>query len=118
MNPVKSAVRTPVIAALTVITLFLSLILSASAAETEQEKESPWLLVPTISSDPKLGSAVGFMGGYLKKFDKASPASMFGIMGSYSDTDSFFYGAFTRSYFDDDRQRITAALINGKVIRR
>jgi hypothetical protein len=115
MTTVKSTVRTPIMAALTVITLLLSLILSTSAAETEQEKESPWLLVPTISSDPKLGSAVGFMSGYLKKFDKASPTSMFGIMGSYSDTDSFFYGAFTRSYFDDDRQRITAALINGKI---
>ena len=72
------------------ITLFGLLSLVVNAAETEDEKESPWLLVPTISSDPKLGSAVGFMTGYLKKFDAESPASMFGAMGSYSDTDSFF----------------------------
>lgn len=54
------------------------------------ETEYPWLLTPTINSDPKLGSAVGFMGAYLKKFDDDSPSSMFGVMGSYSDTDSFF----------------------------
>ena len=55
------------------------------------------------------------MGGYLKKFDEESPASMFGVMGSYSDTDSFFYGAFARTYFDNDRQRITAGIANGRV---
>ena len=91
------------------------------AAETESseikssETESPWLLAPTISSDPKLGSAVGFMGAYLKKFDDESPASMFGVVGSYSDTDSFFYGAFVRSFFDNDKQRITALIMDGKV---
>ena len=72
---------------LTIVTLSST----AMATDTESsETESPWLLTPTISSDPKLGSAVGFMGAYLKKFDDESPASMFGIMGSYSDTDSFF----------------------------
>ena len=89
---------------------------TAIVAETESsETESPWLLAPTISSDPKLGSAVGFMGAYLKKFDDESPASMFGVMGSYSDTDSFFYGAFARSFFDSDKQRITALIMGGKV---
>ena len=80
-----------------------------------EEKESPWMLTPTVSSDPKLGTTLGFMGAYIRKFDEESPASMFGIMGSYSDTDSFFYGAFTRSFFDADKQRITAALMRGKV---
>jgi hypothetical protein len=40
---------------------------------------------------------------------------MFGAMGTYSDTDSFFYGVFTRSYFDNDKQRITGVLINGRI---
>ena len=88
--------------------------MNSYAAESEEEKDSPWLLTPTISSDPKLGTTLGFLGAYLKKFDEESPASMFGIMGSYSDTDSFFYGGFVRSYFDHDKQRITAAIINGK----
>ena len=97
---------------LTIVTLGST----AMADETESsETESPWLLTPTISSDPKLGSAVGFMGAYLKKFDDESPASMFGVMGSYSDTDSFFYGAFVRSFFDNDKQRILAAVIDGKI---
>jgi len=98
-----------------IIVLFVTFSLLVATAEAEEEKESPWLLVPTISSDPKLGSAVGFMAGYLKKFDEESPASMFGAMGTYSDTDSFFYGAFARSYFDNDKQRITGVLINGKI---
>lgn len=40
---------------------------------------------------------------------------MFGLMGTYSDTDSFFYGAFARSYFDNDRQRIVTAIASGRV---
>jgi hypothetical protein len=87
----------------------------ADAEQADAGQDSPWLLTPTISSDPKLGSSIGFLGAYLKKFDEGSPASMFGVMGTYSDTDSFFYGGFVRSYFDQDRQRITGAYINGKV---
>jgi hypothetical protein len=64
--------------------------LNINAAESEEEKESPWMLTPTVSSDPKLGTTLGFMGAYIKKFDEESPASMFGVIGSYSDTDSFF----------------------------
>jgi len=98
------------------LTVFLLLApVCAGAEEQDTEKDSPWLFTPTISSDPKLGSSVGFLGAYLKKFDEESPASMFGVMGSYSDTDSFFYGGFVRSYFDQDRQRVTGAYINGKV---
>ena len=104
-----------IISVLIIITLFSQFTLTANAAEVVEDKESPWLLVPTISSDPKLGTAVGFMGAYIKKFDEESPASMFGIAGSYSDTDSFFYGVFTRSYFDADKQRITAGIMKGKV---
>jgi len=81
----------------------------------EVEQESPWMLTPTVSSDPKLGTTLGFMGAYIKKLDEKSPASTFGVVGSYSDTDSFFYGVFSRSYFDADKQRITAGLMNGKV---
>ena len=83
----KHHLKNSAMALLTIVTLGST----AMADETESsETESPWLLTPTISSDPKLGSAVGFMGAYLKKFDDESPASMFGVMGSYSDTDSFF----------------------------
>ena len=37
--------------------------------DTELEVESPWPLIPTISSDPKLGSTLGAVAGYIKDFD-------------------------------------------------
>ena len=49
--------------------------INSNAAESEEEKDSPWLLTPPISSDPKLGTTLGFLGAYLKKFDEESPAS-------------------------------------------
>ena len=81
----------------------------------DNEKISPWLLTPTFSSDPKMGSSIGFLGAYLKRFDETSPASMFGIMATYSDTDSFFYGAFANTHFDQDRQRLAGAVAKGKI---
>lgn len=82
----------PAFGRLMIVILCLLFNMNSYAAESEEEKDSPWLLTPTISSDPKLGTTLGFLWAYLKKFDEESPASMFGIMGSYSDTDSFFYG--------------------------
>ncbi len=79
------------------------------------KKESPWLLTPTFSSDPKMGNSLGAMAGYLKKFDGKSPTSMFGVMGSYSDTDSTIYGLFARTYFKEDKHRILAGIMRGKV---
>lgn len=105
----------PAFGRLMIVIVCLLFNLNINAAESEEEKESPWMLTPTVSSDPKLGTTLGFMGAYIKKFDEESPASMFGVIGSYSDTDSFFYGAFTRSYFDNDKQRISGIVMSGKV---
>ncbi len=112
---VISCLNMPAFGRLMIVIVCLLFNLNINAAESEEEKESPWMLTPTISSDPKLGTTLGFMGAYIKKFDEESPASMFGVIGSYSDTDSFFYGAFARSYFDNDNQRITGVVMNGKV---
>ena len=35
-------------------------------------KRSPWLFLPTFSSNPKLGNAVGGMAAYVTKFDLKS----------------------------------------------
>ncbi|SMF22903.1 Outer membrane protein [Alteromonadaceae bacterium Bs31] len=88
---------------------------SNKATENKAKKESPWLLTPTFSSDPKMGNSLGAMAGYLKKFDEKSPSSMFGVMGSYSDTDSTIYGLFARSYFNQDKQRLSAGVIRAKI---
>ena len=71
-----------------------------SSDKKEVEKKSPWLFTPLISSDPKLSTTIGGMVGYLKAFDKESPDSMFGLMGNYSDTDSYTLVGFGKAYFD------------------
>lgn len=86
-----------------------------SDQQTKNKKESPWLFTPTLSSDPKLGTSVGALAAYIYSFDSDSPASMFGITGSYSSTDSIVGGAFARTYFDHDTQRLIAFLGGGNI---
>ena len=87
------------------------------AAKTAQpgKKPSPWLLVPTLSSNPKIGSSVGFLGGYLFKIDPASTSSMVALNASYSDTDAVIASLFGRTFWDGDRKRLIALLSNGKI---
>ena len=80
-----------------------------------EESESPWLLTPLVSSSPKFGTSIGAMAGYLHRFDEESPTSTFSLMGSYSDSDSLFYGLFGRTFFDHDRQRLIAGVVSGEV---
>lgn len=82
---------------------------SAAAAE------SPWLLAPIVSSDPKVGTSGGVLGGYLHRFDQDSPTSTFGLAGSYSSTDSYVAGLFGQSYFGSDRHRLSGGIATGKI---
>lgn len=79
------------------------------------ETESPWLIVPRFSSDPKLGTSLGFLAGYLFKLDPKSTSSMAGATGTYSNTDSYIAGLFLRSYWDADSKRLTALVAGGKI---
>ena len=47
-------------------------------------RESPWLLLPTVSANPKLGTSVGAIAAYLHYFDEQSRPSMFGLAGQYT----------------------------------
>jgi len=107
-------------------TLFISFLsIQANAAdeaqtksqdkETVEEKESPWLATPTFSSSPKLGNSIGALGAYLHKFDEKSPTSTLTAMGSYSDTDSSFYGVFGTAYFLADEHRIKIGALKGEI---
>lgn len=87
-----------------------------SDARAAGGKESPWLLSPTVSSNPKLGNTLGFLAGYLHKFDEQSPTSMVAVTASTSDTDSTVAGLFGRVFFDQDRQRILAGRVRGKIL--
>ena len=54
----------------------------ANPQTEDKTEESPWLLAPTFSSDPKVGTSLGFLAGYLFKIDDESTSSMAGMMSS------------------------------------
>ena len=84
------------------------------AATTAQER-SPWLVLPLLQSNPKLGTSAGVLSGYMHQFDAKSRPSIFALQGQYSDTDSIIGGGFARTSFDEDRQRLIAGLLYGYV---
>ena len=83
--------------------------------EGKKDKESPWLLIPTFSSNPKLGLSLGALGAYLHYFDKQSQVSMFGISGQYTSTESTVAAAFAKTSFDADHQRLLALVVGGVI---
>ena len=72
------------------------LVANARAAPVEQggnaaptaEGSSPWLLVPVVSSSPKLGTSFGVIGAHLHEFDPSSRVSLFGVTYQYTSTHS------------------------------
>ena len=106
---------------ITLVILSISLILPAYAEEIaeeiaeEKEESSPWIATPLISSDPKLSTSIGGLVAYMYDFDDVSPASMFGLSATYSDTDSFVMAGFGQMYFDNDNQRALVALARGTI---
>ena len=83
-------------------------------AVTKFEK-SPWLLAPVLQSNPKLGTSVGAMAGYLHYFDEKSRPSIFAVTAQYTSTESYIAGGFGKASFDEDRQRLIAGLMYGYV---
>lgn len=79
------------------------------------DKDSPWLLAPVFSSNPKLGTSLGALAGYLHNFDAKSRPSMFGLSAQYSTTNSLVGGAIARASFDEDRQRVIAGMVYGNI---
>jgi len=83
-------------------------------AITKFEK-SPWLLAPVFQSNPKLGTSVGALAGYVHYFDEKSRPSIFALMGQYTSTESIVAGAQARASWDEDRQRVIAGMIYGYI---
>jgi outer membrane protein assembly factor BamA len=100
---------------------FLALSLNAApltAQEQEQAAtadESPWLITPTLSSDPKLGTTVGGVVGYINRFDPGSNQSLVTLFGTYSDTDSHVVGLAGDMYFNNNQHKVAAGLLSGKI---
>jgi len=76
---------------------------------------SPWLLVPLVSSSPKLGTSFGAMAAYIHTFDPASRVSMFGMTYQYTSTHSSIALAFARASMGADHHRIVALGIFGHI---
>jgi hypothetical protein len=78
-------------------------------------RSSPWLLVPLVSSSPKLGTSGGALAAYLKKFDPESRVSLFGVTYQYTSTQSSIGAAFARTSFGEDHHRIIAVAAFGLI---
>jgi hypothetical protein len=83
--------------------------------DKNKDTESPWLLVPTVSSSPKLGTSLGGMGAYMIYFDPQSKASLFGASAQYTSTDSIVASVFAKTSYDADHQRLSAAAAGGTI---
>ncbi len=88
---------------------------SVQAEEDSAQATSPWLLIPTFSNNPKLGSAVGGMGAYLKQFDPASQASIFAVSAQYTSTNSATVALLARTSFAADHQRLLVFALGGMI---
>ena len=92
----------------------------AAAAALEKgegpaRKVSPWLVVPTLSSNPKLGTSFGAMVGYLHYFDERSKVSMFGAAAQYTSTDSTIGALFAKTSTRADHHRVTGLAASGLI---
>jgi hypothetical protein len=91
---------------------------SALASKQKEEKkksESPWLLVPTLSSNPKLGTSIGGMAGYMHYFDPESRVSIFGVSGQYTSTGSLIAALISKMSFGADHHRVLALAAGGNI---
>ena len=92
---------------------------STQPAATGQAKgtgrSSPWLLVPMVSSNPKLGTSGGALAAYLHDFDPESRVSIFGVSYQYTSTHSSVAAAFARISSGADHHRIVGLGVFGYI---
>jgi hypothetical protein len=88
---------------------------SDAPAARPDEPSSPWLIVPVVSSNPKIGTSGGALAAFVKKFDPESRVSLIGLMYQYTSTDSSIGAAFARMSFGADHHRVVAIGAFGKI---
>jgi hypothetical protein len=81
----------------------------------EASGSSPWLLLPVVSSNPKLGTAFGAFGAYVRRFDSKSRVSLIGATYQYTSTHSEIAALFARTSFGADHHRIAAVAAGGLI---
>ena len=93
----------------------ISLVLWGTGTLAQGDGESPWLLAPLFSNDPKLGTNVGAVAGYLHRFDAASEPSVIAAFGTVSNTDSHVGGIGADLHWDGNRHKLQAGLFGGRI---
>ncbi|WP_396614791.1 BamA/TamA family outer membrane protein [Lysobacter soli] len=76
---------------------------------------SPWLFVPLVSSNPKLGTSLGAMVGYIHKFDAVSEPSLLALQAQRSNTSSRTLGLGGKAFWNENRDRLMVGIASGKV---
>ena len=84
--------------------------MAAGQSQPEADQTKPWLITPTLSADPKMGTNIGGVIAYLKRLDAESTPSMAGLSVSYSDTDSIAGGIGAQLYWGADTRRLLLML--------
>ncbi|MAI93539.1 MAG: hypothetical protein CME45_00835 [Halieaceae bacterium] len=83
---------------------------TVEAKSSKSDEQKSWLITPTLSADPKMGTNVGGVIAYVKQFGSESTPSMLGLAVSYSDTDSISGGIGAQLYWGADSRRLTMLL--------
>jgi hypothetical protein len=87
----------------------------AAVEAVETERESPWLIVPVLSVDPKLGTSLGAMAGYMHYFDEKSQLSILAANAQWTSTGSVIAGLFGKASWAEDQHRLVAGVVGGKI---
>ena len=88
---------------------------AAGKRNVETGDKKSWLITPTLSADPKMGTNVGGVIAYLKRLDAESTPSMTGLAVSYSNTDSVTGGIGAQLYWGADKRRLTMLFAGAEI---
>ena len=91
------------------------LLLSTSTFAAPTEKESPWLITPLASIDPKISASVGLMLGYLYNTDAKSERSITLANVNYSASKSVTGAIVSRNYFDANNHKLLVGSFFGSI---
>ncbi len=86
-----------------------------AAPAAQAPHRSPWLFVPLVSSNPKLGTSLGAMVGYIHTFDAHSEPSLLAMQVQRSNTASRTLGLGGKAYWNENRDQLQVGLASGKV---
>ncbi len=94
----------------------------ADESNTEEivpEKEKSYVVAPMVISNPNLGSGGGLMGLYfyrpVAEDDTISPPSSVGLLGLYTNTDTYVLGLLNQNYFKEDTWRLKTGILGGAI---